>query len=497
MNTNHCCRTGERAATLLTVLIVCSILCASVVGYLSLVEQQNQFSARSQAWNIAITVAEAGVEEGLEHLNSCYPQLGTGGWTFDGTSYTHSNSLASGSSYLVTIDPTTDPTRPTIVSRASITLPQVARNDQFSFFAAIGGDMVPSATTVRRGVRVQTERGHLLIKALAARDGIDFGGNHVHIDSFDSSDPNYSTDGYYDPGKSRNNADVVTSGAIANAAYTDVHGSVATGPGGSPTAGFASIQSGPLCDNMNFTFPQMDLPFTTGFVPTNGNLVVPFYILSTNAITSDTCPDPPPASGVTTNVHTVVLYPNTNQTFTYTYSLYQTNVIYTTNTYDNILNGGNYVAESLPGKTIVLGEVRLVLSDGLNIGTSDEITIAQGASLEMYVCGTNAVINVDQITNLAGRARNCMLYFMPGVTSLQLLGDGRFRGAIVAPHTDVTLVGQGLFTYMSLSGAVIARSLKFSWPPGDHGYFYFHYDEALARLPPDGRFLVTSWDEVN
>ena len=51
-------------------LVICSILSLVVSYYLSLVDQQNMLSFRSMAWNSAIAVTEAGIEEGMAQLNS-------------------------------------------------------------------------------------------------------------------------------------------------------------------------------------------------------------------------------------------------------------------------------------------------------------------------------------------------------------------------------------------------------------------------------------------
>jgi len=29
------------------------------------------------------------------------------------------------------------------------------------------------------------------------------------------------------------------------------------------------------------------------------------------------------------------------------------------------------------------------------------------------------------------------------------------------------------------------------------GHFKFHYDEALGRMPANGRLLITAWDEID
>ena len=63
----------QMASALLVVMVLGGILCLFVMYYLSLIQQQNTLSVRSQAWNIAIAVSEAGVEEGLQALNSDPP----------------------------------------------------------------------------------------------------------------------------------------------------------------------------------------------------------------------------------------------------------------------------------------------------------------------------------------------------------------------------------------------------------------------------------------
>jgi len=76
------------------------------------------------------------------------------------------------------------------------------------------------------------------------------------------------------------------------------------------------------------------------------------------------------------------------------------------------------------------------------------------------------------------------------VTSFTLSGNGTFIGAVVAPNADVTLNGGGS-TATDFIGALMANSVTMG------GHFNFHYDEALAGDKRLGRFLITSWNEVN
>ena len=89
----------QMASALLVVMVLGGILCLFVMYYLSLVQQQNTLSVRSQAWNLAIAVTEAGIEEGLQAINSSSGNLNSTEWTFDGTYYCRSNTMPDGNSY--------------------------------------------------------------------------------------------------------------------------------------------------------------------------------------------------------------------------------------------------------------------------------------------------------------------------------------------------------------------------------------------------------------
>src|SRR5712691_6903522 len=55
---------------LIVTLLFCVILGIMMGSYLSLIKAQRFSVARSQVWNSAIVVAEAGIEEAMAHLNS-------------------------------------------------------------------------------------------------------------------------------------------------------------------------------------------------------------------------------------------------------------------------------------------------------------------------------------------------------------------------------------------------------------------------------------------
>ena len=78
---------------------------------------------------------------------------------------------------------------------------------------------------------------------LAAKGAIQFQGNS-YLDSFDSADSNYSTDGNYDPAKRKDTAMALTNSKASGAvrlASAKIYGSATTGPGGSVTIAGGTI----------------------------------------------------------------------------------------------------------------------------------------------------------------------------------------------------------------------------------------------------------------
>src|ERR1044071_9574676 len=90
-------KTTQLGAALITALVIGSILCISIAGYLSVTEQQTLLSARSQAWNMAIAVVEPGIEEVLQQCYNNYWKLSQAGWNRSVNIYTRNRSFPDGS----------------------------------------------------------------------------------------------------------------------------------------------------------------------------------------------------------------------------------------------------------------------------------------------------------------------------------------------------------------------------------------------------------------
>jgi hypothetical protein len=234
----------KTASTLLVVMVLGGILCLLVVYYLSLTEQQTKLSARSQAWNMAIAVSEAGIEEALQQLNSNGTPLASDGWVANGTVYSRTNTLPpNGDWYTVSINLGAS-TNPVITAHAYINLPALAAGPASVFFAAAGVN-VASATVISRGVQVTCSKNpaSLFTASMVSRHTIDLKGNGVLTDSFDSSNPVKSTNGKYDPSKYKGDfGDAATDDSIVvGVGNANIYGKLHSGPGSRPMAAACNL----------------------------------------------------------------------------------------------------------------------------------------------------------------------------------------------------------------------------------------------------------------
>jgi hypothetical protein len=429
-STNRC-----HGNVLLTILLTTGTLGMALTSYLTLTSSQSRSTMRSQYWNMAIPVAEAGIEEALTQL---YHSEGTNftdnGWTHVGGGYRKTRTMGQ-NSYTTEISADLNPV---ITSVGSVLNPA-------------------SGTYLQRAVRVETRRDSMFMMGMVAKGQIDLLGNNIQTDSFDSGDPAHSTGGRYDVAKRKDNGHVATNSGLTNSlsvGNADIYGRVATGPGGSVSvgpnggvgnlawhgAGNHGIQPGYATDDMNVTFPDVQPPFSGGaFTPNSGS------IGGTN----------------------------------YTY----------------VLSGGNYQMSSLSmsgqQKMAVTGDSVLYVTGNASMSGQAQIIIGPTANLKLYVGGATASLGGNGIVNNSyGNSTNFFYYGLPSNTSLSFSGNAAFTGVIYAPGADFTLGGGGSTPY-DFVGASVTKTVRMN------GHFKFHYDEALGRIGPYRGYIVTGWNEVN
>ncbi len=551
-------KVAKLASALLTTLVVLSILSLFVMYYLSLAEQQSNLNARSQAWNMAIAVSEAGVEEGLQQLNNNTFNLTADGWASpSGGIYTMDRTLPDGSSYTVKLDLSYDPFNPTISCRANVVPPRLAGGPPTYYFAQAGAPVL-GPSTLSRASRVRCTRGNLLIKGMVAKHLIDMNGNDILTDSFDSTDPRYCTAGHYDAAKAGDNGDVATNEKIANGitgGMANIYGHVTTGPGGSVAVGSeggvgshawqaahpGTIEDGCFTDDANFTFPDQLMPYIAGLPPLGGTVVLTNYSINTNAIIGSTTYPTNGAVGVSTNVTyiTTPTWPNMPGTTTNCSSTVKSGKNFpAAGTYcgnpwhtgqsDNNSSAWNwYTIASYTYPLYTYSYDLYTTSYTVTTNYFDHI-LYNGNYVVDTLSGTTLVLGHARLVVLNGIsmsgndviqiAQGGSLELYVGGSSSTIAGNGIINQAGFASDckiyctptvTDLDFKGNGEFI-----GVVVAPEAHVTMDGGGHlnndfigaimcdsvtmnGHYSFHYDEALGKNAVDGRFIIGCWDEVD
>src|SRR3954447_7487776 len=85
-------QSSNRGSILAITLIMSALIGLLLAAYLTLIGNQNRFTQRSQVWNNAVPVCEAGVEEALAHINysGTTSNFAINGWQLVNTGYVKS-----------------------------------------------------------------------------------------------------------------------------------------------------------------------------------------------------------------------------------------------------------------------------------------------------------------------------------------------------------------------------------------------------------------------
>jgi hypothetical protein len=374
-------RARRRQGSILVITLFTGLTIGIVLAsFLTLVASRYKLTARSMSWNVAMPVAEAGVEEALTKLNTSFKSPSSNGWTAatigGQTVYTKSRTLPDGSYYNVAIyNATTN--NPTIYSSGFAPSP------------------LSSGQFISRLVRVNlTNITTAFFRAIATTGPITLNGS-TSVDSFHSDKGGYNTA----TNRSANGGLATTSrapGAI-NIGNADIYGTVVTGPGGSVAMGpngsvgnlawIASrdgIQPGAFSDTMNASFPANS--------PPAGPFLTPIAI-----------------AGVMT------LGNNQYQLASFSDGVNLTPIV-------------------------VTGRATLYVTGNVNLFNFSQIVINPGAQLTLVV-GGNITLSGGGVVNGMGLAQNFSIIGLPTCTSINYSGNAAFTGTINAPQADFTMTG--------------------------------------------------------
>ena len=427
---------NNSGSVLVAALLMAMVLGITLGSYMMWVGTQNVLTRESHAWNAALVVAEAGIEEGMAHINSKFSTnapLNANGW-----------SGPTGGFYR--------PQETRVLLSGSVTNgwynPSVSRDPttQFPIVYSTGYTMVPLVgRPIARVIEVKTGLSPAFNGAMAAREDIKFNGTTINIDSYDSMDSNHSTPtGMYDPVTRKANGHVASNYGFVNVGNANVYGTIRTGPYGTYNVGPTGkagdlnwagpgIQPGWYINDFNADFPEAALPddFVKNIQPT----------------------------GAGTNIY--------------------------------VLSNGDYTLSSLTMQpndhVLVTGVARLWVTGDIDMrGKASFEFETEGASLTIYMQGASGAFT--QI-NTKGNANSFKYFGLPSNTSLSWSGNANYVGTIYAPQASFTLGGGGS-DVMDYQGACVVKSVIMN------GKFNFHYDEALARRGPMTGYYAKSWSEL-
>jgi hypothetical protein len=414
-------RARERASVLIVTLFMGTLFGMFLFSYLYIERSQKLMASRSQAWNASLALAEAGIEEGLAQLNPGAPlpiinRAGNGWGGPTNGLYGPVSRYFSNSAYTVVI---TTNTMPIIYSTGRV--------------------MVPSlGATIFRTLRVMTTNIPMFTVGIAAINNINFNGNNVATDSFNSGNTNLSTNGHYDSTKTSTNGTIASIAGVVNVGNANINGSVLLGPNASNTIKNNGVVTGGVSNDFNVNFPDVILPSGSAVAATS---------------TSQTI------GGVS-----------------YQY-------VFSTSGYYSINNLGGNVYVS-PG-----AQVTLLLTGSASPNTIEVGADTNGISgqLTIYMNGPSFSLTGRALVD-GGVPANLSYLGSTNNTSITMSGNASFIGTIYAPEASMTLGGGGSGIY-DFVGACIIKTITMS------GHYQFHFDEALLNASSRG-YVATGWQEL-
>jgi hypothetical protein len=430
---------ATRGSVLITCLLFSVIIGIALTSYLRLAQNSYTLADRAFLNTTALTLAEQGLEEGLESFNQlddvATPEAAWTGWTLTGTVATRKytgiafDNGATGTLQIYVTDynpPAT--TAPKLVAKATI-LPA----------SGLGLSRLVEVTLKRRTVFV----------GLTAKNTIAFS-NNTMVSSWNSDpDNNPATPSVgYSSGTMTADAFVGSISAVNGAINTDagdIYGRIGTG-GGTVThdngAILTDMLSGSGWNNtlVNTTFTSNPTTPVAPALPAQVNLIASSIVTTTSL---------PKAGDVAA----------TDGKYYYSFA-----------TGTAITLAGNDQL-TVTGKVVLYLENQATTT-AVSLQGNAKIQITSTGSVALYTNG-NLSLGGNGIANTNPNATSCLIYGTntgSGQT-ISMNGNTTTVAAIDAPNADFSIVGNG-----ELWGAVVAKNISLN------GNAAFRYDEALLKF---------------
>ncbi|NJM55008.1 MAG: hypothetical protein HC841_02980 [Verrucomicrobiae bacterium] len=415
-------------SVLMQSIVAAAVLGVVLTGVLSYVRHQNNLVMRSQNWNSAFAAAEAGIEEAMSHLAAVGGgSRSSNGWASVTGGFMKTNSFASDMRFVTFM---TSAGAPVITCTG------------YSRLNLTGSDLT-------RVIQVTTRGQSDFKQPLVARGKMTLSGQFL-TDSFDSTNPLYSTNGQYTASRRRQNGHISSFSTDSSAAI-DLSGQVQI---------YGDAQSRNNISQIKTSFSSPGAIYGT---KKNG-AVFPYNpkTIPSGGLTL-------PAGGTVSGV-----------------------------SYARVFPAGKYFTSSvsLSGSTkwLVQGDVELIVTKDWSQSGSAEVVLASGANLKLYIKEGTVSISGSGFFNGSGNAANLSIIgasavgSKKGLENINFSGGSKFIGTIYAPDAKMSLSGGS--GVIDMIGAAIVGEVNGS------GQYQFHYDEALANGGSGGILSIASWREL-
>jgi len=370
---------SAEGSTLVITIVISALIGSVLCSFLVLISARNQGSMRALAWNSAIPVLEAGIEEALTHLNDDKGNPSANSWTPTQVgghkAYWKRGELPDGSHFYVT-NLNVASTQPLIYSAGYV--PSPLKDHEF----------------ISRVVKVTTTNPASPFNlAIAANSLVKLSGSAI-VDGYNSAFP-------YSPTNRMANGGVGTDSQEPNAidvGSAHIYGRAVTGPGGSVSVAGGSVgdlsqvigrQDGWTGNDMNVYFQDNSPPI--GQPPTS-----PTYN--------------------TENGSNITVLASGNYVM------------------------DKFISSKMTRPMFVTGDATLLVTGDFLVNGSGYVYIEQGASLKLYVGGTGR-ISGGGVVNGTGSPSKFSYYGLPTSSRLTYNGQADFVGTINAPQADVVISG--------------------------------------------------------
>jgi hypothetical protein len=285
-------------------------------------------------------------------------------------------------------------------------------------------------------------------QAIVSNGALDLNDLNIIIDSYDSRDPNKSTNGLYDVAKRQQRGNIATNGNLINAGNAHVYGDVATNSG--TVTGVANVTGIQRTD-----FYQEPIPVGAPNWPS----INPSPMVVTN--TTNLAASASEGSAASRYVLSGITLAG-NQTLNLT---------------GNSQGTTTYIEIYVTGDVSTTGNAQIVVQPGVRA--------------KMYF-GGNVSIAGNGIANTQNQPGDLLMYgITPANTStsrtFNLGGNSLLSAAVYAPDYNVQINNGG--TRGSVYGSFVGKTVKMT------GVTDLHYDEALGAGGAINNYKIVSWFE--